>query len=78
MNGLCQYRDFFGKPRTGAHAIRVLDLAMVDVVGTIVIGWGVAKLAGWTPWKTISIAFLLGILFHRAFCVRTTVDRLLF
>jgi hypothetical protein len=78
MSELCQYRNFFGEPGTGAHAVRVLDLAVVDVVGTIAIGWGIAKLAGWAPWKTISVAFLLGILFHRLFCVRTTLDRLLF
>lgn len=78
MNSLCQRKDMFGAPRTGAHAYRLFDLALVDVLGTVAIGWALAKLAGWSPWKTIGICFLLGIVFHRLFCVRTTIDTLLF
>lgn len=78
MTTFCQHRDFFGKPRTGAHAYRLFDLALVDVTGTIIIGWGIAKIAGWSIWKTICVIFGIGILFHRLFCVDTTIDRLLF
>ena len=28
--------NFFGAPRTGIHAIRVLDIAVVDVAATVV------------------------------------------
>jgi uncharacterized membrane protein len=29
-------------------------------------------------WKTSLVLFLLGIVLHRLFCVRTTLDKLLF
>ena len=78
MGDLCRHKNIFGAPGTGAHAYRLFDIAVVDVVGTIVIGWCLAYFAGWSVWKTLAGAFLLGILFHRLFCVRTTVDKLIF
>jgi hypothetical protein len=78
MSGLCKYQNIFGSPGTGAHAYRFLNVAVVDVVGTVVIGWGLAAVAGWSVWRTICVLFLLGIVFHRLFCVRTTVDKILF
>lgn len=74
----CEHRDVFGRPGQGVHARRVLGLAAVDVVGTVVIGLLAAWVGGFTPWKAVALAFLAGVVAHRLFCVRTTVDRLLF
>lgn len=74
----CPYRDVFGKVGQGVHAYRVFNIAIVDVVATIL----VAMLLHWWSkldvFVLLGILFLLGILAHRAFCVRTTVDRWLF
>ncbi len=35
MDSLCKYSEIFGAPRTGAHAYRVFDLAIVDIVFTL-------------------------------------------
>jgi hypothetical protein len=74
----CKYKDYFGAPNTGAHQYRIFDFAIVDVVFTIIAGYLIAKLFNMSIWNTIIALFLLGILMHRLYCVRTTIDKLLF
>ena len=74
----CPFKDIFGKPREGAHAYRVFDLAAVDVVFTILGGLALAHAFGWSPIVGVVALFALGIVAHRAFCVKTKVDTLLF
>ena len=74
----CEYKEIFGKPREGIHNIRLFDLAIVDIIGTIIIGLLIAKKFNYDKYKVIGILFLMGIISHRLFCVKTTVDKLLF
>jgi len=76
--GLCKYRDMFGNPNTGIHSYRIFDLAIADIVMTIVGALFLAYMFRWNPWSTMAGVFLLGIVLHRVFCVRTTVDKWLF
>ncbi len=74
----CPYKNLFGAAGTGAHSYRFMDLAVVDVVLTFIaaglLAWGLR-----TPyWPTLLVLFLTGIVLHRAFCVETTIDKLLF
>jgi hypothetical protein len=78
MNAACQYKDLFGRPREGAHAYRLFDVAVVDVVATIVVAFIIARVFGFVFWKSLVTLFLLGIISHRIFCVETTVDKLIF
>jgi uncharacterized membrane protein len=75
---LCQYKDIFGRPREGAHAYRVFDIAVVDVVATVVVAYVIARVFGFAFWKSLVVLFIVGIISHRAFCVRTTVDKWVF
>ena len=75
---LCRYKDIFGRPREGAHAFRVFDIAVVDVTATILLAFIISRVFSLTFWKSLVALFLIGILAHRAFCVRTTVDKLVF
>ena len=80
-NGLfnvCPFRDVFGQAGKGVHSYRVLDVAIVDVVLTVIVGYLLAWGLGWNAVYTIAGLFLLGVFFHRLFYVRTTVDKLLF
>jgi hypothetical protein len=76
---LCPYKDIAGKVGEGLHSYRVANIAIVDVLLTIL---GAFILHFMFPtYSVLSIAivlFLLGIIAHRLFCVRTTIDRLLF
>jgi hypothetical protein len=76
---LCKYKNVLGKVNTGLHSYRILDIAVVDVILTILLAY-VVKLI--FPNKKfiliLGLLFLLGIILHRLFCVRTTIDKLLF
>ena len=75
---LCKYKDVFGKVGEGPHSYRFFNIAIVDVLVTLLIAYLISYLAS-VPflWATLA-TFILGIIFHRVFCVRTTVDKLLF
>jgi len=75
---LCKYRNALGVPGKGAHSIRLGGVAIVDVVMTLVGAYVIAHYARASFAWTAAWLFLLGIILHRLFCVRTTVDKLLF
>jgi hypothetical protein len=76
----CKYKDFFGKPKQGFHRVRYLNIALFDIFATFIL----AKFIQFYFLKEqqfiliLFFTFILGILLHRLFCVRTTVDKLLF
>lgn len=76
--GLCRYKDIFGRPKEGAHAYRIFDIAVVDVAATVVVAFIIARVFDFVFWKSLVVLFIIGIISHRAFCVRTTVDKLIF
>jgi hypothetical protein len=75
---LCKYKDSLGKPNTGLHSIRFMGVAIFDVLLTLVGAIAIAWLFGWPYIPTIIGFYILGIVAHRAFCVRTAVDKALF
>jgi hypothetical protein len=74
----CTYADIFGKPNTGAHSYRLFNIAIVDVMMTIIGGHLIAKTYNYKSKDVIIILFLLGIILHKIFCVDTTINRLIF
>ena len=78
MLKLCEYRDILGRPGEGVHSIRFMNIAVVDVVLTLMAAVWLSKIFKLkSGWATV-LMFLLGIIMHRVFCVETTVDRWLF
>lgn len=75
---LCHYKDIFGRPREGAHTYRLFDIAVVDVAATVLLALVISRIFGLSFWKSLVVLFIIGIISHRAFCVRTTVDKLVF
>jgi hypothetical protein len=45
---------------------------------TVLAAWGIAWFFSWNFGWTLFGLFLLGIVLHRLFCVRTTIDKFLF
>jgi Na+/melibiose symporter-like transporter len=82
---LCQYKNILGEPNKGIHSYRFFGVSIMDVLMTIV---GALLLSLFFRSKTVSfqtqfsitlgILFISGIILHHLFCVRTTVDKLLF
>jgi hypothetical protein len=75
---LCKYRNALGIPGKGAHSIRLGGVAVADVIMTLVGAYIIARWARASFAWTAAGLFLVGIILHRLFCVRTTIDRLLF
>jgi hypothetical protein len=84
--GLCAYKDLFGAPGTGLHSYRIMNIAVVDVISTLILAFVIHQIIlenclniYWISiWWVIVACFLMGIILHRLFCVRTTIDKLLF
>jgi hypothetical protein len=75
---LCKYKNIFGKPNTGAHSYRFMNIAIVDVISTILLAFIISYYTKYSFLYVSIILFILGIFLHRLFCVRTTIDKLLF
>ncbi len=76
----CKYKDFFGKPGEGLHRYRIFNLAFVDIFATLVLAWVLQRFYFiYTDYLSVLLfTFIVGILLHRLFCVRTTIDKFLF
>ena len=74
----CKYANILGAPNQGIHKYRFMGLAIVDVIMTIGLGLLIAHYFKKDKLKTILTLFILGIVLHRLFCVRTTIDKALF
>lgn len=73
----CIYKDSLGIPGQGFHT-HFLGIAILDVIGTILIAELLSYVFNWNIYLTMIATFLTGIVLHRMFCVRTTVDKILF
>jgi hypothetical protein len=84
--GLCKYKNIFGEPGKGAHSIRIFNIAIIDVLATLILALVIHQIIleqllyihYISIWLVIGLCFLAGIISHRLFCVPTTIDKLLF
>jgi len=72
------YSEIFGKPNEGVHSYRFLNLAIVDVILTIIGSFIIAKLFNLNFLVILLFIFILGVILHRLFCVNTTINKLIF
>ena len=85
---LCKYANALGEPGKGVHSIKIFNIAVVDVLFTIILAlvfalffkYAIKLEATFTIIFIINLVslFILGIILHKIFCVRTTIDKLLF
>jgi len=77
----CAYKDIFGEPYKGVHSYRIplIDVALVDVICTIIGAYLLSKLFNNIPFMhMLFFLFMLGIFLHKLFCVETKINNLLF
>jgi hypothetical protein len=75
---LCKYKNLFGIPKQGIHSWRIFDMAMADILQTLVGAALISYVFKLPLFYCVVGLFLLGIILHRLFCVKTTVDRWIF
>jgi len=81
MSSYCPFRkysDIFGKVNEGVHAYRIFDIAVIDVILTIIGGFIISFIFKINIILILIFLFLMGILLHRLFCVNTTINKLIF
>jgi hypothetical protein len=74
----CKYKNIFGIPGEGIHKYRFLNMALADILLTLLASIIISYLFKLSFLITTISLFILGIILHRLFCVRTTIDKLLF
>jgi len=75
----CEYKNIFGKVGEGAHSYRIFNIAIVDTGLTVLAAYIIYLfLPKYNFWYILLGLFIFGIIVHRAFCVRTTLDKVIF
>lgn len=78
MIDLCKYKNILGEPGKGIHSFRIFNIAIVDVLLTILAAYILSVFTKIKIIYTLIFMFILGIISHRIFCVKSTIDKLLF
>lgn len=78
----CEYKNAFGKPNTGAHSVKIYNIAIIDFLITFVAAYFffvIGKMINnkLQYWKVLLGLFLLGIYAHYLFCVPTPLNTFL-
>ena len=74
----CDYKNVFGAPNTGVHQYRLFNIAVIDLVFTVIASFLISKYFSYSFVKVLIFSLLLGVLSHWLFCVDTTVNKFLF
>lgn len=72
---LCEYKDIAGKPGEGVHSHRLMGMATIDLVLTILGAIIIAYSANFSVLLTIIIVMIIGVFSHWLFCVDTAIIR---
>lgn len=75
---LCKYKNILGEPNKGIHSFRIGGIAYNDVIITFIFAFIISYVFHYKFWKTLLILLFIGIILHRIFCVKTTIDKFLF
>jgi len=77
--GTCPFAKFsniLGEPGKGVHSIRIFNISVVDVLLTFVLAYFTKGDNNY--WFVLLIWFLVGIILHHLFCVKTTIGKIIF
>lgn len=72
------YKSIFGNPNEGVHKYRIFNIAIIDAVFTVIGSYLIARLFNYSFIRTLITIFIIGIIAHKMFCVKTTIDKILF
>ena len=75
---LCKYRHIFGKEGEGVHSIRLFNIAVVDLVLTVIGSYFISMYFDVSFWPVLLVVLVISVLVHKLFCVDTTFTRFIF
>jgi hypothetical protein len=73
-----EYRHIFGKEDEGVHSIRLYNIAVVDVLLTVIFSIVISYTFNMNLIITLINMFLLAIIMHYLFGVKTTINNYMF
>lgn len=74
---LCKYKTILGEPGIGIHSYRIFDIAVIDLLFTIIVARYISD--NQTEfYSNFILLFISGIFLHRIFCVNTTINKYMF
>jgi hypothetical protein len=77
---LCKYKNILGIPGKGLHSYRILNIPIFDVlltfIGALIINYLFFKNKHY--WCSLILLFIIGIILHKIFCVKTPIDKFIF
>jgi hypothetical protein len=73
----CQYKNIFGKPYQGLHALRIKHFALIDILLTIILALIIAYLTNYSVFLILIFLLILGEFLHIIFCVDTAFIKML-
>lgn len=73
-----EYRHIFGKEGEGVHSIRLYNIAVVDVLLTVIFSIVISYTFNMNIIITLINMFLLAIIMHYLFGVKTTINNYMF
>ena len=75
----CQYANILGIPGKGIHKFRLGNVAIVDLVLTLILALGLSYIPGSPPFTIwIIILLLLSMVLHALLCTDTSVNKWLY
>jgi len=75
----CKYKNIFGEVNKGVHSYRLFNIAIVDVIFTFIGAFLIYIMnPRYNYFVILLLLFILGIILHHLFCVRSTIDKWLF
>lgn len=78
MFGLCKYKDSLGIPGKGIH-FHVFGIAIVDVMLTFGGAYIINRITGGNYlWFIFGFLLVMGFIFHKIFCVKTTINTFIY
>lgn len=73
-----EFKNIFGKEGEGAHSIRLFNIAIVDVIFTIIGAYLISLYFKINFLIIFIILMIIAIILHRLFCVNTTLNKIIF
>ena len=72
------HKSIFGEPSKGIHSYKLFNIAIIDVLFTFIAAFLFSFYFKINYFFILVLLFLFGIVLHRLFNVKTTVDKFLF
>ena len=72
----CPFKNILGEPGKGIHSFRLFNISVVDVLLTVLLAY--LTKGNRNFFIVLLFWFILGIILHHIFCVKTTIGKIIF